>query len=171
MWQLLPVYILYDAGIIMFCSLGLDYKKLTDEDSDPLKALEPILNSQNVLSISKLAPRIPQKGGEPLTSSAVHATWLHKLFWKGDQHVLKKAPQSDHDFLHAYDTCAKYFDRLLPVDCVSFLDAVTFSPDKANKVSLMQKRGGSWGFSFRSLLSSTFKILSNCNKTMEFNEK
>ncbi|XP_073708858.1 NBAS subunit of NRZ tethering complex [Garra rufa] len=117
-------------------AVGLDYKKLTDEDSDPLKALDPVLTSQNVLSISKLASRIPQKGGEPLTSSAVHATWLHKLFWEGDQHVLKKAPQSDHDFLHAYDTCAKYFDRLLPVDSVNFLDAITFSPEAANKLSV-----------------------------------
>uniref|UniRef100_A0A671NLZ3 Neuroblastoma-amplified sequence N-terminal domain-containing protein n=1 Tax=Sinocyclocheilus anshuiensis TaxID=1608454 RepID=A0A671NLZ3_9TELE len=117
-------------------AVGLDYKKLTDEDSDPLKALEPVLTSQNVLSISRLAPRIPQKGGEALTSSAVHATWLHKLFWEGDQHVLKKAPQSDHDFLHAYDTCAKYFDRLLPVDSVNFLDAITFSPEAANKLSV-----------------------------------
>ncbi|RXN16918.1 neuroblastoma-amplified sequence [Labeo rohita] len=117
-------------------AVGLDYKKLTDEDSDPLKALKPVLTSQNVLSISKLAPRIPQKGGEPLTPSAVHATWLHKLFWEGDQHVLKKAPQSDHDFLHAYDTCAKYFDRLLPVDSVNFLDAITFSPEAANKLSV-----------------------------------
>ncbi|XP_056125295.1 NBAS subunit of NRZ tethering complex isoform X1 [Rhinichthys klamathensis goyatoka] len=117
-------------------AVGLDYKKLTDEDSDPLKALEPILTSQNVLSISKLATRIPQKGGEPLTSSAVHATWLHKLLWEGDQHVLKKAPQSDHDFLHAYDTCAKYFDRLLPVDFVKFLDSITFSPEAANKLSV-----------------------------------
>jgi len=148
------VYVLYDAEIIMFCSVGLDYKKLTDEDSDPLKALEPILTSQNVLSISKLAPRIPQKGGEPLTSSAVHATWLHKLLWEGDQHLLKKKPQSDHDFLHAYDICAKYFDRLLPLDFVNFLDSITFSPEAANKVSLMQKRG--W---------------SNCNKTIKFNKK
>uniref|UniRef100_A0A673GLC1 NBAS subunit of NRZ tethering complex n=1 Tax=Sinocyclocheilus rhinocerous TaxID=307959 RepID=A0A673GLC1_9TELE len=117
-------------------AVGLDYKKLTDEDSDPLKALEPVLTSQNVLSISKLAPRIPQKGGEAFTSSTVHATWLHKLFWEGDQHVLKKAPQSDHDFLHAYDTCAKYFDRLLPVDSVNFLDVITFSPEAANKLSV-----------------------------------
>uniref|UniRef100_A0A672QK04 Neuroblastoma-amplified sequence n=1 Tax=Sinocyclocheilus grahami TaxID=75366 RepID=A0A672QK04_SINGR len=117
-------------------AIGLDYKKLTDEDSDPLKALEPVLTSQNVLSISKLAPRIPQKGGEALTSSAVHATWLHKLFWEGDQHVLKKVPQSDHEFLHAYDTCAKYFDRLLPVDSVNFLDAITFSPEAGSKLSV-----------------------------------
>nr|XP_055042803.1 NBAS subunit of NRZ tethering complex [Misgurnus anguillicaudatus] len=117
-------------------AVGLDYKKLIDEDSDPLKALEPVLTSQNVLSISKLAPRIPQQGGELLTSSAVHATWLHKLFWEGDQQVLKKASQSDQDFFHAYDTCAKYFDRLLPLDAVNFLDAITFSPEAANKLSV-----------------------------------
>ncbi|XP_051954373.1 NBAS subunit of NRZ tethering complex [Xyrauchen texanus] len=117
-------------------AIGLDYKKLIDEESDPLKALEPVLTSQNVLSISKLAPRIPRKGGEPLTSSAVHTTWLHKLFWEGDQHVLKKAPQSDQDFLLAYNICAKFFDRLLPLDIVNFLDAITFSPEAANKLSV-----------------------------------
>lgn len=111
---------------------------LIDEESDPLKAMEPVLTSQNVLSISKLAPRIPQQGGDGLTSSAVHATWLHKLFWEGDQNVLKKAPQSDQDFINAYDTCAKYFDRLLPSDAVNFLDAITFSPAAAKKVSVMQ---------------------------------
>ncbi|KAI7799761.1 putative neuroblastoma-amplified sequence [Triplophysa rosa] len=117
-------------------AVGLDYKKLIDEESDPLKALEPVLTSHNVLSISKLAPRIPQQGGDALTSSAVHAIWLHKLFWEGDQHVLKKAPQSDQDFINAYDTCAKYFDRLLPSDAVNFLDAITFSPAAANKLSV-----------------------------------
>ncbi|KAL7888773.1 hypothetical protein AOLI_G00037470 [Acnodon oligacanthus] len=115
---------------------GLNYKKLTDEDSDPLKALEPVLTSQNVLSISKLAARIPLKGGQALTPSAVHSTWLHKLFWEGDAHVLKRSPQTDQEFLHAYDTCAKYFDRLLPLDAVSFLDAITFSPEAASHLSV-----------------------------------
>lgn len=115
---------------------GLDYKKLTDEDSDPLKALEPVLTSQNVLSISKLAARIPLKGDEALTASAVHSTWLHKLFWEGDAHVLKRSPQTDQEYLHAYDTCAKYFDRLLPSDAVKFLDAITFSPEAASHLSV-----------------------------------
>lgn len=114
---------------------GLDYKKLTDEDSDPLKALEPVLSSQNVLSISKLASRIPQKGGGALTPSTVHATWLPKLFWQGDAHILKKSPQSDQDFLHAYDTCAKYLDRLVPLDAICFLDSITFSPEAISQVS------------------------------------
>ncbi|XP_062857972.1 NBAS subunit of NRZ tethering complex [Trichomycterus rosablanca] len=115
---------------------GLDYKKLTDEDADPRKALEPVLTSQNVLSISKLAPRIPLKGGDALTSSAVHSTWLHTLFWQGDAHILKKSPQTDQDYLHAYDACAKYLDRLLPVDATQFLDSITFSAEAANKLSV-----------------------------------
>uniref|UniRef100_A0A8B9GME1 NBAS subunit of NRZ tethering complex n=1 Tax=Astyanax mexicanus TaxID=7994 RepID=A0A8B9GME1_ASTMX len=120
----------------IYRSVRLDYKKLTDEDSDPLKALEPVLTSQNVLSISKLAARIPLKADEALTASAVHSTWLHKLFWEGDAHVLKRSPQTDQEYLHAYDTCAKYFDRLLPSDAVKFLDAITFSPEAACHLSV-----------------------------------
>lgn len=119
----------------MSCLTGLDYKKLTDDDSYPLQALEPVLSSQNVLSISKLASRIPQKGGDVLTSSAVHATWLPKLFWQGDAQILKKPPQSDQDFLHAYDTCAKYLDRLMPIDVIYFLDSITFSHEATVQVS------------------------------------
>ncbi|XP_028823791.1 NBAS subunit of NRZ tethering complex isoform X2 [Denticeps clupeoides] len=115
---------------------GLDYRKLTDEQSDPLVALESILTSQNVLSISKLATRIPLGSGGTLTPSAVHAAWLKKLFWSGDPQVLKKTPKTDQEFLHAFDTCAKYLDRLLPADAVSFVDSVTFSPEAANQLSV-----------------------------------
>uniref|UniRef100_A0A8C2EEM5 NBAS subunit of NRZ tethering complex n=1 Tax=Cyprinus carpio TaxID=7962 RepID=A0A8C2EEM5_CYPCA len=120
-------------------AVGLDYKKLTDDDSVLLEALEPVLTSQN-LSISKLAPRIPKKGGEALSSSAVHATWLNKLFWEGDQHVLKKGPQSDHNFLHAYDTCAKYFDRLLPVESVNFLNITKHAQKALKGISKKSKK-------------------------------
>uniref|UniRef100_A0A674N713 NBAS subunit of NRZ tethering complex n=1 Tax=Takifugu rubripes TaxID=31033 RepID=A0A674N713_TAKRU len=100
---------------------GLDYRKLTDESLDPLAALQPVLTSQNVLSISKLAHRLPVPGGGDATvsASAVHATWLQKLFWKGDPQLLKRPPQGDHDYMHAYDTCAKYLDRLAPADALS----------------------------------------------------
>uniref|UniRef100_A0A3Q1FX53 NBAS subunit of NRZ tethering complex n=1 Tax=Acanthochromis polyacanthus TaxID=80966 RepID=A0A3Q1FX53_9TELE len=120
---------------------GLDYRKLTDETSDPLATLQPVLTSQNVLSISKLANRLPRPGGggATLSSSSVHAVWLQKLFWKGDPQLLKRPPQSDHDFLHAYDTCAKYLDRLLPVDAVHFLDSITFSPEAAEQLSVQTR--------------------------------
>lgn len=122
----------------------MDYRKLTDESSDPLATLQPVLTSQNVLSISKLANRLPVPGGGSggggdvtLSASAVHAAWLRKLFWTGDPQLLKRAPASDQDYLHAYDTCAKYLDRLAPADAVRFLDDITFSPDAAKHVSQM----------------------------------
>uniref|UniRef100_A0A8K9WR96 NBAS subunit of NRZ tethering complex n=1 Tax=Oncorhynchus mykiss TaxID=8022 RepID=A0A8K9WR96_ONCMY len=125
---------------------GLDYRKMTDEVSDPLAALEPVLTSQNVLSISKLANRLPRPGGGVVSASAVHATWLRKLFWRGDPQVLKRPPQTEQDYLHAYDTCAKYLDRLLPADAVHFLDDITFSPLAVNQLSVsvrveVMKRG------------------------------
>ncbi|XP_046872419.1 neuroblastoma-amplified sequence isoform X2 [Hypomesus transpacificus] len=115
---------------------GLDYRKLTDEDSDPLAALEPVLTSQNVLSISKLANRLPLPGGGVVSASSVHAVWLGKMFWKGDPQVLKRPPQTDQDYLHAYDTCAKYLDRLVLSDAIRFLDGITFSPEAASKLSV-----------------------------------
>uniref|UniRef100_A0A7N8WRD2 NBAS subunit of NRZ tethering complex n=1 Tax=Mastacembelus armatus TaxID=205130 RepID=A0A7N8WRD2_9TELE len=120
---------------------GLDYRKLTDESLDPLAVLQPILTSQNVLSISKLASRLPVPGGEGATvsPSVVHAVWLQKLFWKGDPQLLKRPPQSDQDYLHAYDTCAKYLDRLVPTDAVHFLDSITFSPDAAKHVKVIKR--------------------------------
>lgn len=49
--------------------------------------------------------------------------------------MLKRPPQTDQDYLHAYDTCAKYLDRLVPADAVSFLDNITFSADAAKQVN------------------------------------
>ncbi|XP_042245765.1 neuroblastoma-amplified sequence [Thunnus maccoyii] len=120
---------------------GLNYRKLTDESLDPLASLEPVLTSQNVLSISKLANRLPVPGGGGATvsPSGVHAVWLRKLFWKGDPQLLKRPPQSDQDYLHAYDTCAKYLDRLVPADAINFLDSITFSADAAKHLSIQAR--------------------------------
>ncbi|XP_067429204.1 NBAS subunit of NRZ tethering complex [Thunnus thynnus] len=120
---------------------GLNYRKLTDESLDPLASLEPVLTSQNVLSISKLANRLPVPGGGGATvsPSGVHAVWLRKLFWKGDPQLLKRPPQSDQDYLHAYDTCAKYLDRLIPADAINFLDSITFSADAAKHLSIQAR--------------------------------
>ncbi|XP_007641500.1 neuroblastoma-amplified sequence isoform X2 [Cricetulus griseus] len=115
---------------------GLNYKKLTDESRDALGALEPVLTSQNILSISKLAPRIPEKDGRMLSPSSLYTVWLQKLFWIGDPQLIKQVPQSSTEWLHAYDVCLKYFDRLCPDDLITVLDAITFSPKAVSKLSV-----------------------------------
>ncbi|XP_063298217.1 NBAS subunit of NRZ tethering complex [Pelobates fuscus] len=114
---------------------GLNYKKLTESTVSPLQSLEPVLTSQNVLAISKLAQRIPEIDGSLLSSSSIHATWLKKLFWNGDPQLLKKVPQSA-DWSHAYDTCRKYFERLSPDDLITFADEITFSSQAVNKLTV-----------------------------------
>ncbi|KAG8445663.1 hypothetical protein GDO86_010442 [Hymenochirus boettgeri] len=115
---------------------GLDYKKLTDAQISPLEALQPILTSQNVLAISKLASRIPDINVEMLSSSSVHATWLKKTFWNGDPQLLKKAPDSGAEWSRAYDICRKYFERLNPRDLITFTDEITFSSCAATKLTV-----------------------------------
>ncbi|XP_015850989.2 NBAS subunit of NRZ tethering complex isoform X1 [Peromyscus maniculatus bairdii] len=115
---------------------GLNYKKLTDESGDALGALEPVLTSQNILSISKLAPRIPEKDGRMLSPSSLYTVWLQKLFWTGDPQLIQQVPQSPSKWLHAYDVCLKYFDRLCPDDLITVVDAITFSPKAVSKLSV-----------------------------------
>ncbi|XP_062981250.1 NBAS subunit of NRZ tethering complex [Elgaria multicarinata webbii] len=117
-------------------SPGLNYKKLTEENVSPLEALDPILTSQNILSISKLAPKIPEKDGRMLSPSSVYAIWLKKLFWNGDPHLVKRVPEAIAEWLHSYDVCAKYFDRLYPGDIINFMDEITFSSKAVTKLSV-----------------------------------
>lgn len=132
-----PVCLCWNKLLSLFLAfpIGLDYKKLTDENMKPLEALEPILSSQNILSISKLVPKIPGKDGRMLSPSSLYTIWLQKLFWTGDPHLVKQIPASPPEWLHAYDVCMKYFDRLFPGDLITVVDAVTFSPKAVTKVT------------------------------------
>uniref|UniRef100_A0A8C3B8T0 NBAS subunit of NRZ tethering complex n=1 Tax=Cairina moschata TaxID=8855 RepID=A0A8C3B8T0_CAIMO len=115
---------------------GLNYKNLIDENENPLGTLEPVLTSQNILSISKLAPKIPKKDGSMLSPSSLYAVWLQKLFWNGDNHLIKKIPETMDEWLHAYDVCSKYFDRLDPDDIITFIDEITFSSKAVTKLTV-----------------------------------
>ncbi|XP_069925849.1 NBAS subunit of NRZ tethering complex isoform X1 [Oryctolagus cuniculus] len=119
---------------------GLNYKKLTDENLSPLEALEPVLSSQNILSISKLVPKIPEKDGRMLSPSSLYTIWLQKLFWTGDPHLIKQVPESSPEWLHACDVCMKYFDRLHPADLITVVDAMTFSPKAVAKLSVEARK-------------------------------
>lgn len=87
----------YFVCLFLLLSIGLNYKKLTDENENPLETLEPVLTSQNILSISKLGPKIPKKDGSMLSPSSIYAVWLQKLFWNGDHHLIKKIPETMDD--------------------------------------------------------------------------
>ncbi|XP_036290535.1 neuroblastoma-amplified sequence isoform X3 [Pipistrellus kuhlii] len=113
---------------------GLDYKKLTEEGTNPLDALQPVLSSQNILSISKLIPKIPGKDGRMLSPSSLYTLWLQKLFWTGDPQLIKEAPTSPPEWLRAFEVCSKYLDRLHPGDLITVLDAITFSPEAVTKL-------------------------------------
>ncbi|XP_039190737.1 neuroblastoma-amplified sequence isoform X2 [Crotalus tigris] len=115
---------------------GLNYKKLTEENANPLEALDPVLTSQNILPISKLVSKIPGKDGSLLSPSSVYAAWIKKLFWNGDSHLIKRIPETPSEWLHSYDICAKYFDRLYPGDIINFLDEITFSSKAVTKLSV-----------------------------------
>ncbi|XP_044147062.1 LOW QUALITY PROTEIN: neuroblastoma-amplified sequence [Bufo gargarizans] len=115
---------------------GLDYKRMTDAGLNPLESLAPVLTSHNVLAISKLAARIPDVEGNMLSSSAVHAAWLKKLFWNGDPQLLKEAPKTVTELSHAYDICRKYLDRLTPGDLIAFIDEITFTPRAVDKLTM-----------------------------------
>ncbi|KAM6221100.1 NBAS subunit of NRZ tethering complex-like [Rhynchocyon petersi] len=119
---------------------GLNYKKLTDETMSPLEALEPVLSSHNILSISKLVPKIPEKDGRMLSPSSLYTIWLQKLFWTGDPHLIKEIPESLPEWLHAYDVCTKYFDRLHPGDLITVVDAITFSSKAVTKLPVEARK-------------------------------
>lgn len=101
----------------------------------PLEALQPVLSSQNILSISKLVPKIPDLDGRMLSPSSLYTVWLQKLFWAGDPHLIKQVPESTPEWLRAFEVCVKYFDRLRPGDLITVVDAVTFSPEAVTKVT------------------------------------
>lgn len=51
------------------------------------------------------------------------------------------------EWLHAYDMCSKYLDRLDPDDIVTFIDEITFSSKAVTKVStyIWRISGLRWG--------------------------
>lgn len=71
-----------------------------------------------------------------LSPSSLYTVWLQKLFWAGDPHLIKQAPESSAEWLHACDVCLKYFDRLCPDDLITVMDAITFSPKAVSKLSV-----------------------------------
>ncbi|XP_013421684.1 neuroblastoma-amplified sequence [Lingula anatina] len=113
---------------------GLDYKKLMDGNQKPLEIIKPILTSSNVHVIAKLAAKIPNQAGGYLQPSVVFCAWAIKLFWEGDQNT-KKLPESKAEWLHRYESCSQYLEKMSPEDAIEFICGITFVETAVEQLS------------------------------------
>ncbi|XP_048258558.1 NBAS subunit of NRZ tethering complex-like isoform X1 [Haliotis rufescens] len=104
---------------------GLDYHKLMDGKTAPLGVLQPVLDSGNVNTLAKLAAKIPDGSGGFLHSSVVYSAWAVTHFWKPDQ--AGKQTDRPSGWIHRYESCGDFLQKLLPQDIVNFIDSIAFS--------------------------------------------
>ncbi|XP_074650577.1 NBAS subunit of NRZ tethering complex-like [Tubulanus polymorphus] len=113
---------------LMPATSGLNYKNLMEGIVDPLTVLGNCVTGNNVSVLSKLANRIPDQNGGHLKPSSIYALWAKRFFWQGDQRA-KKRPENMGEWIHRYEACSEWQQRLLPEDMVLFIDGVTFSAE------------------------------------------
>ncbi|XP_046551537.1 LOW QUALITY PROTEIN: neuroblastoma-amplified sequence-like [Haliotis rubra] len=106
---------------------GLDYHKLMDGKTAPLGVLQPVLDGGNINTLAKLATKIPDGSGGFLHSSVVYSAWAVTNFWKSDQ--TRKQPDTPSGWIHRYESCGEFLQKLLPQDIVNFIDSIAFSSD------------------------------------------
>lgn len=76
---------------------GLNYKLLIKPNSDVLAILHPVLTSENVNSLAKVAKNVPCKEGAGIESSTVYCAWAQKYFFDVSK---GKKPKSSSDWIH-----------------------------------------------------------------------
>ncbi|XP_076465960.1 NBAS subunit of NRZ tethering complex-like isoform X2 [Babylonia areolata] len=108
----------------------IDYVRLMDEGTPPKDLLAPYLTASNINTIMKLATRIPDKKGGFLHPSSLYCGWAIRVFWEGDKPG-KAPPQNAAAWIHRYETCGEFIQRLLPPDFVTFITAITCSRDSS----------------------------------------
>ncbi|KAK7115948.1 NBAS subunit of NRZ tethering complex-like [Littorina saxatilis] len=108
----------------------IDYVKLMDKKTSPKDILAPYLTSANINNIMKLAAKIPDKKGGFLHPSSLYCGWAIRVFWEGDK-AGKAPPQSAAAWIHRYELCGEYIQRLLPDDFVTFVNTITCSRDSS----------------------------------------
>ncbi|CAD5110997.1 DgyrCDS348 [Dimorphilus gyrociliatus] len=101
-------------------SIELDYKKLTNGKENSINVLEPILTTDNINSLAKLAYNLTDGKGNFLQPSAVYRIWCSIKFWKSD---CKK----ENEWLKNYENCTNFIAKLIPEHLIEFMDDVTFS--------------------------------------------
>ncbi|XP_025077701.1 neuroblastoma-amplified sequence-like [Pomacea canaliculata] len=113
----------------------IDYVRLMDDKTPPKDCLAPYLNSSNINNVIKLAARIPDKKGGFLHPSALYCGWAIRVFWEGDKPA-KSAPQNSAAWVHRYEQCGEYLQKLLPDDFYTFTVAIVCSRDSCLKLEV-----------------------------------
>ncbi|KAL4228277.1 hypothetical protein ACF0H5_013708 [Mactra antiquata] len=102
----------------------LDYKRLMCPDVKVVEILSPCLTSSNVATFAKLSKNIPDGSGGFMDPSVIYCTWAVKYFWNGDG---KKQPDSSAGWVHRYEACSEYIQKLQAENIIDFLQSVLFN--------------------------------------------
>ncbi|WAR01028.1 NBAS-like protein, partial [Mya arenaria] len=103
---------------------GLDYKRLLESGGSVMEVLSPCLTNTNITTFAKLAKHIPDGKGGTLDASVVYCAWAVKYFWEGDG---KKQPENSAGWVHRYEACGEFLQKLQPEQLPHFLQAVLYT--------------------------------------------
>ncbi|XP_071535636.1 NBAS subunit of NRZ tethering complex-like [Panulirus ornatus] len=103
---------------------GLNYKLLIEPKSDVLAILHPVLTSENVNSLAKVAKNVPCKEGAGIEPSTVFCAWAQKYFFDVSK---GKKPKTSSDWIHRYESCGEYMQKMNPSDILKFVNQLILS--------------------------------------------
>ncbi|KAK4329181.1 hypothetical protein Pmani_000411 [Petrolisthes manimaculis] len=103
---------------------GLNYKQLLKPDTDVLTVLQPVLTANNVNSLAKAVKSLPGRKGEGIDSSTVYCAWAEKYFFDIPP---EKKMKTSNDWIHRYDLCRDYMQRMSGCDVERFVRGLVLS--------------------------------------------
>ncbi|CAL1537532.1 unnamed protein product [Lymnaea stagnalis] len=106
---------------------SLDYKKLMDNVTAPVDVLQPCLTANNIHTLAKLAPQIPNKENGFLHPSCLYSYWATQVFLVGDGKK-KWPPEIMSGWIHHYESLFELIQKLRPEDLLNFIDSIVFTP-------------------------------------------
>ncbi|KAG7161625.1 Neuroblastoma-amplified sequence-like 2, partial [Homarus americanus] len=117
---------------------GLNYKLLLKPNSDVLAILRPVLTAENVNNLAKVAKNVPCKEGAGIEPSTVYCAWAQKYFFDSPS---DKKPKTSSDWIHRYESCGDYIQKMNPSDVVKFVNQLVLSDVGSQKVPLEARIG------------------------------
>ncbi|CAL4164619.1 unnamed protein product [Meganyctiphanes norvegica] len=116
---------------------GLNYKLLLKPNSDILALLQPVLTANNVNNLAKMVQDVPNHEGSAVEPSTVYCAWAQKFYF---QVASEKKPKTSSDWVHRYEGCGDYVQKMNTDDMVKFLKLVVLSEQGMSKIPLEARR-------------------------------